>query len=332
MVKTERYIGLDLVRMVAVMSVIAVHFSLNSKFYTNPLGGVGMFFQEYLRVFFMSCVPLFLMLTGFLNGKKVFSLEYYKGIWKIIESYLLFSVVAILFRVFYVKESYSFGEWIVKVVRFNADEYGWYVEMYVGLFMIIPFLNILYHNIVNKRQKEIFIGILMLMTVNTNRLLGYDILPAFWKGLYPITYFFIGMYIKEFLPKIDKKIGVLLILVLMFLGGMISLYLKESLVYFYFNSPIVMGIAILLFLLLYEFDFDNRLLRWVVSNVSMLSLDIYLVSYIFDKIFYAYFLERYFYSQEQFYYYFPILFLLVLSFSFVSAFIKSKVRDLIVNR
>ena len=78
----ERNINLDLIRTVAVISVISVHFFLNSGFYSLPLLGKTMYISTVFRTLFMICVPLFLLLTGYLMNKKELSKKYYGGIKK----------------------------------------------------------------------------------------------------------------------------------------------------------------------------------------------------------------------------------------------------------
>ena len=65
----ERNINLDLIRCVAVIFVISVHFCLNSAFYEVTCSGMRMLIMYILRTAFITCVPLFLMLTGYLMKK-----------------------------------------------------------------------------------------------------------------------------------------------------------------------------------------------------------------------------------------------------------------------
>lgn len=66
----KRIFGLDLIRFLAIFSVISVHFFLNNGFYSFPVKGGRMFISINLRWLFFSGVPLFLLLTGYLNNKK----------------------------------------------------------------------------------------------------------------------------------------------------------------------------------------------------------------------------------------------------------------------
>ena len=87
-----RFIGIDIVRTIAIFSVIAGHFwVLNTPYCKVDFdGSFSMFVQGMGYFFFAIGVPLFLLMTGYLNYKKVtFNKKYLKGILKVIYSFLL---------------------------------------------------------------------------------------------------------------------------------------------------------------------------------------------------------------------------------------------------
>ena len=49
---------------------------------------------------------------------------------------------------------------ILSILDFSADSYAWYIEMYIGLFLIIPFLNILWNNLNDVGRKWLIITLL----------------------------------------------------------------------------------------------------------------------------------------------------------------------------
>ncbi|WP_241147744.1 acyltransferase family protein [Barnesiella sp. An55] len=75
-----RIVGLDLIRSFAILFVIAGHFFvLNTPFRSTTFGGFSMFIQALFNPLFQTGVPLFLLLTGYLNTNKTVSKQYYKG-------------------------------------------------------------------------------------------------------------------------------------------------------------------------------------------------------------------------------------------------------------
>lgn len=81
-------------------------------------------------------------------------------------------------------------------------------------------------------------------------------------------------------------------------------------------------VAVLMFLLLYKVDIKNHVTTAVLKRISLLSLDMYLCCWIFDKLFYPYFLDRYFVNQSQFGKYFFVIVPLVFFSSLIVAQLK----------
>ncbi len=72
--------SLDLIRIVALFGVLSVHFFWYTGFYQTNTKGKLMFSMYILRNIFMYCVPLFLVLSGYLMNKKKLTKSYYLGV------------------------------------------------------------------------------------------------------------------------------------------------------------------------------------------------------------------------------------------------------------
>lgn len=290
----QRVGGLDLIRAWAVIFVLSVHFLMNTAFYVTPLTGPSMFVQTALRWLFLTCVPLFLLLTGYLQWRKGLDLAYFKKISFVLGVYLFFAVLAVLFKVFVQGEAEGFGHWLLAICDFSVIGYGWYVRMYVGLFLIIPFLSTLYHALPDKRGKQILVLVMLLITGVPGLFAGLGlknfIIPNWWVGIYPITYYFLGAYIREYQPKIKKTTGVALILTIIALESLATMWAAQGgpfrAIFGYYDSIAVMGLAVLVFITCYDLEIKDQKLNKVYQALSRFSLDIYLCSYITDTFFY----------------------------------------------
>ena len=60
----QRDYRIDLVKACALFFVICVHFFYNGTFYGTPIEGKRMLILMVMRNLFMSCVPLFIMVSG----------------------------------------------------------------------------------------------------------------------------------------------------------------------------------------------------------------------------------------------------------------------------
>ena len=289
-----RIAGLDILRALAIVCVIGGHWQLNTDFKQTPFDNPMMFVMGMLLSFAFIGVPLFLMLTGYLNiNKTTPDKKYYKGIWRVLIAYAFFSVVTILFRKYYLGHDKSTFQWIHSILSFEAIPYAWYIEMWIGLFLLTHFLNKLWHAIENKRQRQILIGVLFACTSLpdfTNRY-GMHLLPEYWmKAAYPLLCFFIGTYLRTYQPTFKKiyLIGIITALCMfnpitsvLFAPGQPMAYLGGSP-----NGIITIPIAVCTFLLFYKSNIANKPIKSLTTKISLLTLNMYLCAYLFVHLIY----------------------------------------------
>lgn len=307
----ERNINLDLIRCIAVFFVISVHFFLNSGFYEIPCSGKRMLIMCIARTFFITCVPLFLMLTGYLMNKKEWSIGYYKGIKKTYCIYFMISICCLIFRIVFEKEKFKFRQILVSILDFSADSYSWYIEMYIGLFLLIPFLNVLWNNLKISEKKILMFSLLFLTAVpsvlNCWNLIGEShlvsvnqIVPDYWEILYPITYYYLGAFMSGLSSeKCNWRKESILLLALAVLFGVFTYYRSEGgsyewMSYNSYQGGEVVVISVLIFRILCMLPIDkcHAVIKMLVVKISMLSLGIYLASSISDSIIYSYLVQK----------------------------------------
>ena len=162
---SSRNLNLDIIRSAAIIFVLAVHFYDSSGFPAETMAGAVDFAMLCGWFITHSCVPMFLMLSGWLCRKKELSAKYYLGLIRILLIYLICSVACLLFRAFYMHEQlglrYTFGS----IVNFYACGYAWYVMLYFGLFLLIPFLNIINNSLDSKRKKLVLISTFFALSI-----------------------------------------------------------------------------------------------------------------------------------------------------------------------
>lgn len=217
------------------------------------------------------------------------------------------------------------------MLDFSAIPYGWYIEMWIGLFLLTPFLNMLYKAIPTRRQKHVLLLTLYLMTALPDLLnrYGLHLVPGFWIKIYPLMFFFAGSYVREYSPQPAKwKLMAIIVLLCIINPTFNVLFVNNHTMI----SPTggfagVTGtvIAVAFFLLLYKADFGLSWLRAALMKVSVLSLDMYLCCYMMDRLVYSYFLEHYFVDQSQFGIYFFIIVPILFAGSFAIAWVKDTV-------
>lgn len=293
----QRDFGLDLTRCAAAVLVLAVHFFLNNGFYSEPLAGAGMAVSAVLRMAFMTCVPLFMVLSGYLCTNRRWSRGYLRGLLPVVLTYLLAACVCLAFRIGYMGQSFSLGGLARSVLDFSAAPYGWYVEMYIGLFLLMPFVNAAWNGL-EERGKGALVLVLVSMTalpafVNQWR----QLLPDWWTGIYPLTYYVVGAWLREHPLRWKKRWLLLGWLGLAAVFGAAQ-YVHQNFAMpgqpfqvvegNYWASLVTMAETVCLFSLLTQVEGKHcpKPVRRIVSRTAKLSLPIYLMSYITDQIIY----------------------------------------------
>lgn len=287
-----------------------------------------MFLQGMGRTLFTVNVPLFLILTGYLNLNKTLGRKYYKGMLAVVISYVFISVITIFFLEHIRDVHYSVIGWILKITDFTAISYAWYIEMWIGLFLLTPFLNILWKNIQTKRHKHILILTLYILCALPDAFnrYGVHLVPGYWELIYPCAFYFTGAYIREYTPRIKTTALLLLITGCCLINPVFNvLFVKNhSMIQLAGdgNGIIGMPLAAAVFLLVYNTEISRKWLKKILKSISVVSLDMYLASYMFDVVAYSYFKAHYYTDQKQFGVWFFVIVPLVFLQSYIFALIK----------
>ena len=370
---SKRSPAMDILRCLACFGVISVHFFLNTGFYTVPINNRRLYAMVYIRSFFMFCVPMFLLLTGYLNCHKKPELKFYKKLGSTLYTYVaaaLFALYAYPKLYGIVKDIFSLNEvpfepnsiagTAAKILSYNSF-YAWYIEMYIGLFMMIPFLNILYSGIKTQGQKKLLIltGLMLTalpavlnvynfktpgwfsdptMTVDPegNAVALHKVIPSFWTILYPVTYYFIGCYLREYGLKLKTWMNGLLIIAWAGLNGLYNLWRSRDALFQWgawcdwgslFN--VIQAVLIFTFFMNLKYEKMPLFVKWCFMKLSGLTLGIYLISWSVDRLCYPIRKKAEPIIHKRIDYY-PIIVPAVFAISAVISYLILKLRQLAV--
>lgn len=305
-------INLDIIRCFAVISVFQLHFFLNTNFYAVTVEPPFTFAMCVMATAFRSCVPLFLLLTGYLMSGKKLSAQFYGGLIRVLLTYAVTSVVFIMLLHYTGEADYTFKTAFLDITAFCGSNYAWYVQMYCGLFLMIPFFNILWERL-DTRNKRLALTVTLAVLTLLPKVLnsfnfrtpgwfahpyldrGYDpLIPDWWSNFYPVTYYFIGSYIRKENVTMKKWLNLLLVLLSVGVFGYINFYRSRGGV-FTGGAPVDWGslgmttISVLGFIFLRNIKFTSKLpqaVKYVISRISYLSLTMYLFSAYADRLAY----------------------------------------------
>lgn len=294
---SKRNINIDIIKVVSLLLVIGVHFFLYTGYYSINYSITNSIFIV-LRNICMACVPLFIIVTGYLNRNKVWSKKYYLNIGRV---YLLYSLA--MFILTLVDNKYVINTTLFKTALINIlnyKYYGWYITMYVGLILIAPIINLAFKNIDESTRKYAVINIILAISIpvtlvdlfsNVRYSILAHILPNWWYYTWPLMYYIIGVafaYNKNAIKDFFKKTRLLFLLTLI-----ISTLLYYVLnIHWEFRAHVNIFIVIIttcIFSWLLNLDINvNSKLRTAIIFVSNNTLLAYLLSYIVDNITYPF--------------------------------------------
>ncbi len=311
----QRNPALDIIRILALLCVMGVHFFLLNDFYSITVTGTAMLAMIVVRCFCMVCVPLFLMLSGYLLKEKTLCRKYYSRIIYILGIYVLSCVACGIYKYLFMDQSVE--EIIIGIFSYRTAAYGWYVEMYIGLFLLIPFLNMMYKGAETQRRRKILLLTFLFLTVlpsilNTwelgslsyflhpGRSLEFDpLIPNFWRALYPVTFYFMGAYLKDYPLKLKPWKQLLLIFLSALAFGLFCYYRSYGRSFIgaewaEHRSIFCSVLSFYLFSFLAERPWTSigPKTAKALSKISSWTLGAYLCSEIFDRAFYSILLEQ----------------------------------------
>lgn len=331
--KYERDYRADLIRLVACIAVMLSHFFILTDFHSTTFRGFAMWSQG-VGVSFLVGSDLYMMLTGYLCCYRPFSVSGYRGWHKVMISYVMMSLLMILVQYFSSPTQITITEGLKGILAFNTIPYAWYIEMWIGLFLLSPLLNMLFHACRDKRQKKFMILIIFLICCPaefTNRY-GLYVLPEYWCDFYPICLYMTGCYARQYGRLISRSyvcvfcVSILFILILCpTLNIILSTETYKHLLgdrggIFY------LPLSIMVFFSILNVPFSiNRGFKKILAFLSKYSFDIFLSSAIVDSIVYPWLKSYTSFSQAELGYWLPILVIVIYTLSLALALAKNTI-------
>lgn len=320
----ERNYGIDIIRIIAVILVLCFHFFMYTNYYTTPEYGVSMKLQVVMRNFCVICVPLFLIITGYLNKKLEYNKPFFKKLINILIVWFFYNLIEYIVLNW---SNLSLKNFIFTLTSFKIG-YSWYIEMYIGLYLLAPIINNAYNSFDRKNRNRLLlvtIAVASLPELVNTIFANYIYIPAWWLRIYPICYYVIGKYISDVNPKIDKRIIILLLILIQPI-----IYFYHNVNTIYFDTFLIVINATLVFLLFYNIHIKKTRIQKIIKYMSIITLDIYLGSSLIDKIIYPIFNKKMLLmniGQSKVILFAPLVLMVI----FILSTIYASVRKLIIN-
>lgn len=324
MEQKKRLSGPDLIRCICALFVVMEHFFLNTGYYDEPLVGSTMFIQTFFRWMFLVCIPMYMMLSGYFKSNKQIEKSHYMSLIPIVAAYVVVSVPKMILYNRLYGPVYGIKEGLKSMGDYSM---AWYAGFYIALMILAPFLNKLWKSLEGKKeQNALIISLVILCSIYP---LFHYIVPSFFINLYPIMYYYIGIYIKENKPKFNKIILLIIFLITICLETVISFFGAKggtfnwnliSTVDTGFGGLFIAISSVCVFLMLHDIDIKNAAVCGLLKRIGSVTFETYLFAGAYDAIIY-YYLKRTVIGSVNCRKFFPVTTLLSFSLAVISAII-----------
>lgn len=308
----KRNFGLDLVKVIAMIFVPCLHFFLyNGHYYYYKMGSeqgtVEYMVFTFIRDLLFICVPLFLLVSGALSYHRPADLSkrHYVKITPIVVNSLIIGGLVICYMLATAGPTIATNEALTPyrlaqgLWSATLPSYGWYVNMYISLFVLMPILDIAYNSLDSQHKKTAMVVACLVLSVipySINRIkfenVSLGVMPSFMAyALFPVAYYMVGKYIAEFKIRVNKiLLSVLLTICLLY--QVFRLYFTGQGKAFYDAMYadnydfITLLTAVCFFLMIYNIECKSKVIRSIMASLSSITLSVYLLSWFGDQYFY----------------------------------------------
>lgn len=286
----KREVGGDIARTIAVILVPLVHF-FGLTFYYNTKFDSTMLLPTAIRWLGICAVPLFMIISGYFKVNSSFTKKHYFAIIPLLCTHIVISTIRIWVDYHFHGEVIDTTYILDRLLYFK---YGWYIRLYIGMLLIMPLINIGYKNIGDKWKKEVII--LTLVGLNALGPLTFDVVPSSWLILYVFGYYLIGCYLREYKVKINYLTGILGVVAILAIVSFATCIHCDGDVFDWsfigyqgnsgYSAMVTVFISMLIMVMCLNINFNNKIISFVFKAISLVSLEMYLFSQMFDGFVY----------------------------------------------
>ncbi len=279
--ESKRHIGIELLRIIAMMMVIILHFMIKGQYSksTNQIINVESWILICFSVVAVNC---YVLISGYFMSEKSFKL---KRINQTYSQVLFYSIFTFLLLVILGLKFFSFGQAFTAVTPFVHDSY-WFANSYLLLLLFTPLLNSAINNMDKNKFQLILIALLGTYCVFNNMVKIIN--PIDKTAGYGILWFIIlylsAAYLKKYYIPSNKPIKFFLLylgtvftnLIIHTSFGHLGAVWGNGMVRDYNNILVYIG-AVFLFLAFINIDIDNKIVSKVILFFSPLTFAVYLI-------------------------------------------------------
>ena len=234
-IESGRNVNFEILRSLSMLFIVMLHYlkSVGDVLSFDISTGAGLFnyiASTFLFILFSTAVPCFVMITGFfLVNKTEFNIKRIEKTW-LRAFFIVFAIYGVAYlydhNVEHLKDVFS-----VLYMGFREGVSLWFVDYYLGLIFISPFLAILVRNL-SKRQYQLLLVVMIFINITVFGRFGtaLGVVNNGYSLQYFVLLFLVGGYIRLYNPFKKENhciIGIIVFTVLQLLVMLVHSIVHE---------------------------------------------------------------------------------------------------------
>ncbi len=244
-------IGIELLRCISMIMIVIIHYFTHGGVFENTYRGSTLYYiiwsVDGLCDISVNC---FMLISGYLLSTKAFSA---KRIIKLYFEILFYSIIIIIYTQYFTPYTITVKDLILCLPIVSRN--NWYVTVYFGISLLIPYFNKFINNIDQKTHTSALISGFILFS------------------MIPTSFFYTDQF------NVNKGYSVIWYSYLYFVGAYIHKYNSESKIIFYLNKYKFILLFSVLILPISKFILDFTNLNLYVKNYGYNNLSNILYKY-----------------------------------------------------
>ena len=279
----KRNVGLDLLRIFSMLMIVTLHYVGEGEFLTYDKNGLFFIIANLIKGFSIVAVNCYVLISGYFLITSKFS---WKKVLKLWGETLFYSIFIYILLIITKLHTFSIKEMTQSFLPIITKEY-WFVNVYLLMYILSPFINILIDHLKKEELKKLIIILLVAFCImpsilpsgmNFDTTGGYRIiwflvlyLVAAWIRIY-------GVQIKKHYLK--KTYCLIIYFIFSFLVTIMKLVISpiyETNVMYHYNFIFVFLASISLFLFFKDIQIKKEKIARKITYIASLTLGVYLI-------------------------------------------------------
>lgn len=280
----KRDANFELLRIISMIMIVCLHFNGKGQVLDNTVFLSKTWYISNVTEFAsIIAVNLYVLITGYYMIKSKIKI---RKILQLEMEMIFYSVGIYIILLILNKTQFNIKEMIKCFFPIMNNEY-WFMTIYMGLYLIVPFLNKLANNLSSKEYKYFIIILTILLsgvkTINPNinafsSLNGYTLI---WF----VYLYLLGGYIRNYYTRKHNKIALAIIYIFLIMIEMVvkiifikkedlSIYIGHMLGY---DNLVTLTKSVVVFLFFKNINIKSKILNKTILFISPLTLGVYLI-------------------------------------------------------